>query len=346
MVMQSAVADSVSAADVGSYAELKRLIKERGLLNRRPLRSLIRLLIIDGMLVLSVVTLLEVHIFWVQCLNALFLAFVSVQFGFNGHDAGHRQSFDSTRSNDLVGLLHGNLGIGMSFSWWMDKHNRHHSRPNEIDSDPDLDIPVLTFTSEEAKQKHGIARFIAAHQALLFFPVLTLVALELQLNSVRFLLGGKTRHLKMETILLLLHYLGYFGILLIALPVWQALIFVLIQKAVMGLYLGSVFAPNHKGMLLTEHNCRMDFLRRQILTARNVYAHPLIDVWYGGLNYQIEHHLFPSMPRGNLARAQSIIRTYCHEHDIPYHETGIVQSYSEILTFLHDIGAPLRTVAA
>ena len=116
----------------GSYGELKRLIKDRGLLNRRPLRALVRLLIIDTLLVLSVALLLTVHIFWVQCLNALLLAFVSSQIGFNGHDAGHRQSSNSTRLNDLIGFLHGNLIIGMSFSWWMDKHNRHHSRPNHL----------------------------------------------------------------------------------------------------------------------------------------------------------------------------------------------------------------------
>jgi len=326
----------------GSYGELKRLIKDRGLLNRRPLRALVRLLIIDALLVLSVALLLTVHIFWVQCLNALLLAFVSSQIGFNGHDAGHRQSSNSTRLNDLIGFLHGNLIIGMSFSWWMDKHNRHHARPNEIDSDPDIDIPMLTFTAEEAAEKRGLPRFIAAHQALFFFPLLALVAFDLQANSIRFLLQGKARYPKTEVALLLAHYVGYFGLLLIALPPWQALAFLVIHKAATGLYLGSVFAPNHKGMLIIEHGSEMDFLRRQVLTSRNVHAHPILDTWYGGLNYQIEHHLFPTMPRSSLAEAQRIIRTYCQQHTISYHETGMAQSYREILSYLHAIGAPLR----
>jgi len=326
----------------GSYGELKRLIKDRGLLNRRPLRALVRLLIIDTLLVLSVALLLTVHIFWVQCLNALLLAFVSSQIGFNGHDAGHRQSSNSTRLNDLIGFLHGNLIIGMSFSWWMDKHNRHHARPNEIDSDPDIDIPMLTFTAEEAAEKRGLPRFIAAHQALFFFPLLALVAFDLQANSIRFLLQGKARYPKTEVALLLAHYVGYFGLLLIALPPWQALAFLVIHKVATGLYLGSVFAPNHKGMLIVEHGSDMDFLRRQVLTSRNVHAHPILDTWYGGLNYQIEHHLFPTMPRSSLAEAQRIIRTYCQQHAISYHETGMAQSYREILSYLHAVGAPLR----
>jgi fatty acid desaturase len=326
----------------GSYSELKRLIKDRGLLNRRPLRALARLLIIDALLVLSVVLLLTVHIFWVQCLNALLLAFVSSQIGFNGHDAGHRQSSNSTRLNDLIGFLHGNLLIGMSFSWWMDKHNRHHARPNEIDSDPDIDIPMLTFTPEEAATKRGLPRFIAAHQVWFFFPLLALVALDLQANSIRFLLQGKARYPKTEVSLLLLHYAGYFALLLIALPPWQALVFLVIHKAATGLYLGSVFAPNHKGMPIMEHDSDLDFLHRQVLTARNVYAHPIVDTWYGGLNYQIEHHLFPAMPRSSLAEAQRIIRTYCQQHAISYHETGMLRSYREILSYLHAIGTPLR----
>jgi len=124
------------------------------------------------------------------------------------------------------------------------------------------------------------------------------------------------------------------------------LVFVLIHKAATGMYLGSVFAPNHKGMLITEHDNDMDFLHLQVLTARNVYANPFVDAWYGGLNYQIEHHLFPSMPRSSLAEAQGIIRAYCRGHAISYHETGMLRSYGEILTFLHDIGAPLRLAAA
>lgn len=336
----------LSLADDGSYAGLKRIVKEHGLLDRHPVHALVRLAIVDALLVLSVGLLIGVHIFWVQCLNAVFLAVVSTQLGFIGHDAGHRQSFASTRLNDLVGLLHGNLGVGMSFSWWMDKHNRHHSHPNEIDNDPDIAIPLLAFTPEDAMRKRGLARFIAAHQAVFFFPLLMLVALDLQRSSIQFLLRDKARFPKREMLLLLLHYAGYLALLFSVLPAWQAVVFLLIHKAATGLYLGSVFAPNHKGMLITERNSPLEFLRRQVLTARNVRAHPLIDVWYGGLNYQIEHHLFPTMPRGNLAKAQPVIRAYCQRHGLAYYETSMARSYGEILSYLHAVSAPLRSATA
>lgn len=345
MAIQADIATFSSSAPIsepGSYSELKQMIKARGLLNRQPRRALFRLIMVDALLVLSVALLLTVHVFWLQCLNALFLAFVTTQLGFNGHDAGHRQSFASTRVNDIVGLIHGNLGIGMCFSWWLDKHNRHHSHPNELDTDPDVNIPLLSFTQENAANKRGALRFVAAHQALLFFPLLALVGLDLQRSSIAFILQGKARYPKTEALLLLAHLVGYLALVFIALPGWQALVFIAIHQLASGLYLGSVFAPNHKGMLVTESSCRLDFLLRQVLTARNVYGNPFIDMWYGGLNYQIEHHLFPSMPRGHLVEARRIIKAYCEEHAISYHETGMAHSYVEILSFLHEVGEPAR----
>jgi fatty acid desaturase len=86
----------------------------------------------------------------------------------------------------------------------------------------------------------------------------------------------------------------------------------------------------------------LDRLRRQVLTARNVRAHPVTDFWFGGLNYQIEHHLFPSMPRNQLKAAQATVRTFCQAQAIPYHETSVWQAYRDVLRHLHRVGAPLR----
>src|SRR5439155_6407125 len=108
------------------------------------------------------------------------------------------------------------------------------------------------------------------------------------------------------------------------------------------IYLTSIFAPNHKGMPMLDKESDMSFLYRQVVTARNVKAHPITDFWYGGLNYQIEHHLFPSMTRTSLRKAQRLIKAFCGEHAIPYYETSMLRSYQEILHYLHDIGSPLR----
>jgi fatty acid desaturase len=117
-----------------------------------------------------------------------------------------------------------------------------------------------------------------------------------------------------------------------------ALAFIVVHQGLLGLYLGSVFAPNHKGMPILSRDDDSDFLRRQVLTARNVRGGRLIDMLLGGLNYQIEHHLFPSMPRPSLRHAQPLVRAFCDKHDLPYAQTSLVDSYRQALRHLRIVG--------
>src|SRR6267142_22160 len=277
------------------YTILKRRIQDAGLLEKRP-----------GYYALSITTNLVVWTFclvlvftlgavWAQALAAVALGIVSVQLGFQLHDSGHRQMFASPGKNALVGLVTANLLLGVSYGWWVQKHNRHHGNPNDVDLDPDIKVGAIAYNDEQAQARRGAGRLAAMYQAYLFFP----------------------------------------------LP-WSALMVVLIQKGVGGAYMAAVFAPNHKGMPQTDSSSRLDFVRTQVLTARNVRGHPLTDLWYGSLNYQIEHHLFPGMPRLNMRRAQPIIQQFCRERGIDYHETSFLDSYRELLSFLNEIGAPLR----
>jgi len=327
---------------VNDYAELKKLIKQNNLLDKQPVYYTYKLISTLALLALSVTLLFVVHIFWFQLLNAVLLAVASAQLGFLGHDGGHRQIFYTTRKNEILTLITGNLFIGMSNGWWLDKHNAHHSHPNEVDMDPDLDIGVLAFSAEDASSKKGLLRLIIKHQKYFFFPLLGLLGIDLQRRSILYLLTHKEKYRALEATLLALHHILYFGMLFFCLNPWQAVIFLLIHQALFGLFLGSAFAPNHKGMPVLEKGSPLDFLRRQVLTSRNVRGGVSNDFWYGGLNYQIEHHLFPSMPRNNLKHAQKIVKAYCQEHDIAYYETSALQSFREILQFLHEASAPLR----
>jgi fatty acid desaturase len=284
---------------------------------------------------------------WWQLLTAAYLAIVFTQLAFVGHDAGHRQIFRSRRANDLVGLLHANLLVGISFDWWVGKHNRHHSNPNHEDLDPDISITALAFTADQASSKHGLVRLIARYQGWLFFPLLLLEAAHLHLASTKAIIrGGHGRATLVEGLLLLIHVTAYLGALLVVLSPLQAVVFLAVQQGLFGLYLGCAFAPNHKGMPTLTENDELDFLRRQVLTSRNVAGSRLVDFVLGGLNYQIEHHLFPNMPRPNLRRAQPLIRTFCQDHDLPYTEASLFGSYAEAVRHLHTVGAPLRPAVA
>lgn len=325
----------------GTYAELKRRIVADGLLVKRPLFYFKTTLVTLGLFAAGIAILATVDELWVVLLDAMFMAAIFAQVAFLGHDTGHRQIFRSRQATKLMGYLV-TLLLGVSISWWVDKHNRHHSFPNEVSVDPDLDLPMLAFSEEEAAAKRGAWRFMARYQSYFFLPILAFEGVGLRLASLQFIVRRNRRYPIMEPVLVLVHSVAYVGLLVSVLSIRDAILFATAHHLLTGLYLGSIFAPNHKGMPLTYKGQVIDFLYRQILTSRNITSNPPTDFLYGGQNYQIEHHLFPSMPRCNLHRAQVIVKAFCREQSIPYGEASIVGSYREILRHLHRVSSPLR----
>jgi fatty acid desaturase len=345
--LRSAWADGEDAADRGSdYAVLSRQIRQAGMLKRRPAYYTIKIAANLGLLALGGVAFALLGRSWYQLFVAAFLGIVFTQIAFVGHDAGHRQISGSRRVNDLLGVLHGNLLIGLSYGWWVAKHNRHHANPNHENRDPDIDSSAIAFTTGHALARRGRpARALARHQAYLFFPLLLLEGINLHVASVRALLGDRTARSTpklAEALLLGAHLAGYLTVLLTVLSPLQAAVFVVVHQCVFGFYMGCTFAPNHKGMPILYDDHKLDFLRRQVLTSRNIRGGRFADFVLGGLNYQIEHHLFPSMPRPSLRHAQRIVRAHCRQHGLAYHESTIFGSYRQVLSHLHSVGAPLR----
>jgi fatty acid desaturase len=170
------------------YAQLKRLIKQNGLLDPQPAHNTGKTLFSLGLLVVSLALLFVLGDTWSQILNAVYLAVVFVQISFLAHDLGHRQfSLRSPWKNDWLTLLFGNLSLGVSRQWWIDKHNEHHGHPNQLDVDPDVDIPLLAFEEEQALGKRGFARFVVKYQAVLIFPLSLLQAITMLRGSIGFL---------------------------------------------------------------------------------------------------------------------------------------------------------------
>ncbi|RKN39970.1 fatty acid desaturase family protein [Micromonospora endolithica] len=332
------------------YSELSRRIRAAGLLTRRPGRYLTRIVLTFGVWLAVWAVVVQVGDSWLQVGLAAVLAVATTQVAFLGHDAGHRQMFRRRGPSELVGLVAGNLAVGLSYGWWVDKHNRHHANPNHADSDPDVGAGALVWTYEQASATRGLGRWVARRQAWFFFPMLLLEGLNLHVASLRAVFGRAPgggfvtpmRHRAVEALLLVVHTGAYAGVLLVTMSPLKALAFAAVHQGLWGLYMGCAFAPNHKGMPMPDGDDDLDFLRKQVLTARNVRGSRFVDAALGGLNLQIEHHLFPNMPRGNLRRARPIVRAYCAEQGVPYAETGLIDSYRQALAHLHEVGRPLR----
>jgi len=79
-----------------------------------------------------------------------------------------------------------------------------------------------------------------------------------------------------------------------------------------------------------------------VLMSRNVRGGVMVDFAMGGLNYQIEHHLFPSMPRPTLKAVRPIVREYCALHEVKYTEVGFFASYKIVVDYLNNVGLRAR----
>ncbi len=333
----------LSALRRGSdYAQLSRQIRQAGLMERRPGRYAWRITVTVLLLAASWTGFVLVGNSWWQLAIAALLAVMFTQVGFLGHDAGHRQISRSRRVSSILGVLLGNLGVGMSYDWWINKHTRHHAHPNIEGADPDISVGALAFTSRQASDSKGPLSILFRYQAYLFFPLLLGEATSLHVASIRALASGSTRNRFTEAALLATHIAGYLTIVFLVLPPVKAVVFMVVNQGLFGLYLGASFAPNHKGMPIMTAEDECDFLRRQALTSRNITGDWLTDLTLGGLNYQIEHHLFPSMPRSNLRRAQPLVRDFCLRREVPYCQTSLTASYAQALRHLDTVGKTVR----
>jgi fatty acid desaturase len=326
------------------FAELNRRVTRAGLLERKPAYYAVRLTVVSLMLVGGWTAFFLIGASWWNLVTAVFLAVAFTQVALVAHDLAHRQVFRTKRPGEITGRIAGNLGVGMSYGWWMDKHTRHHNNPNHDDLDPDVAPEVLIWATESALGRRGLKGFITRHQAALFFPLLALLGLDLKVSSVKALRSGVVKRRRLESTFMIVHAVAYVAALLIVLSPLQALAFFVVHQALFGVYLGMTFAPNHKGM--PHPTGDEDYLRKQVVTSRNVSGGWLTDAALGGLNYQIEHHLFPGMPSPNLRKAQPIVQAYCAEVGVPYEQTSLVESYRQALRHLHEVGAPARAERA
>jgi len=328
------------------YAEVAALVREAGLMRRR-LRPYAVLFLVNAIgLVGGVLAVVVSGDTWWVLVWAAVLAVVYTQIGFLGHDIAHRQVSRRPRVCTALGMVHANLLTGLSYGWWMAKHNAHHAHPNDLETDPDVHAGVIVFDLSQAVSRRGWRATVTKYQAWLFLPLLLFEALNLHVASVRALVRRGIRHRVVELSLIGVHLGAYVAILALTMTLWRAIAFVAVHQGLRGVYLGLAFAPNHKGMPTMTKAQGADPFLRQVLTARNVRGGPATDWVLGGLNYQIEHHLFPSMPRANLPAAQDLVRRYCIGHDVPYLETSGPASYAEVLRHLHAVGAPLRRTRA
>jgi len=272
-------------------------------------------------------------LFWQQC-------------GWLSHDFLHHQVFKNRKYNNFMGYLIGNVFQGFSVSWWKAKHNLHHAVPNVAGFDPDIDtLPFLAWSEKLIENElTGLPQILIKYQYIFYFPLLSAARMSWLIQS--WLYADKKANANVrnvELFCLMLHYTWYFAIMFSFMSIKESLLYILVSQATTGLLLSSAFSLNHNGMKIWESGSQatLDFNTLQVTTGRDVSG--LFTHWFmGGLDKQIEHHLYPRIPRHNLIEVQKFVEPICVKHNISYHKTGFLDGTKELLSRLYTVSEAVK----
>ncbi len=323
--------DMPRAAD-RRFNELLRQVRAAGLLEPQPRYYAGQALGILLIVVAGAAAFLALGDSWWQLAVAVLFGLCSTHLAFLGHDVSHRQVVRGRAASRRLGLLIGNVLLGFSYGGFVRHHNAHHVNPNHVDRDPDMARRQLLHVPDRDGEAPGpVKAFVARHQPVFFHPLLLAESAALRASTYRTVGQRSPGSAVIEVGLVTLHFAAYLAAVFVVLPPMKAVAFVLVHQVVFGLYTESVVAPNHKAMPVQWPGDDWDWLERQLVTSRNLSPSRVTGFAFGGQNFHIEHHLFPTIARNNARRAQPIVKAYCHTHGLPYNEVSVRASLSELL---------------
>jgi len=303
------------------FDELKAQIKDAGLLDRVPVRGSIEMIAI----IVSLIIALTTAPLWHPVLLALFLTLLFTRSVFVSHDILHTQYFKSKSLSKKLSYPFSALILSNSSSWWDFKHNvRHHTYCNIIEKDEDIRALDGAFTHQK-----GNKPFLKKHKYIIFWGALFFMFPAFIGQSYKYVI--KHKHWG-ELGLMLLHWPLIWGTLLYQIGFSNTLLVALVMNFVLSPWLAFGFITNHLGCETFSEEEAKDFswMELQMRGSRSLKGGMLVHWFYGGLNTQIEHHLFPKAPRFNLLKVQKMTKDFAQKYDIPYFETTPLMAYVQI----------------
>lgn len=320
-----------------AYAQLRAIVIKEGILDRDYRFYAFMITLIVASFLFCVYQLFHTTSLLGMVLWSALIAFWMVQFvGTNLHDGGHRAIFKSTWANDIIGTVSSCM-FGMDFSQWKLKHNQHHAHPNQEGSDPDIDIPVLSFTAERYKSKTGMMKLLSKYQVFLYYLLGLFVFATFRIRGYVYFFTHFRPSLLPEMILCFAGSLLWFAGPFFIFDMQKAIIFSVVANAFTGIYMFNIFAPNHKGMPHFAKGTKLSFLEHQVVTSRNIRGNWFNDFVYIGLNYQIEHHLFPNCPRNKFKLITPHLKKICAQLNLEYSVVGPLELNKALLSDLYAI---------
>jgi linoleoyl-CoA desaturase len=328
---------------LGTFAELQQELRRRGLFDKDPKR-IVWQFSAHLLLTLLGILLCVFSLHWsMYLLGTAIWTIGLLGIGTNTHTATHSATFRSKRWNDLFAWIGYPILLGFSATFWREKHVvLHHASPNVVGMDGDIDfLPLFAITDRDKAKQRGIARLYYKLQWLVLPFALALNGLSMQAQGVRFLFRhrcatpAERRRRLIDALCLAFHAATWIGLPLLVFPAADVLMFYALRSICVGIGLFVILAPGH---LPREAACVMPAARnpnpatQQIRGTVNFRTGWLGRFVCSGLEYQIEHHLFPNVSHTRLPEVSVLVRDYCRLHGLPYRTLGwaeaVVKSFA------------------
>lgn len=268
-------------------------------------------------------------------------AYGVVQFAFIGHDAGHYEASRRPYLNDWLGQIGMTIISGLSFSYWRKQHNLHHKFSQDETQDPDMQSDAVALYAGALGSRRGIGKWTVRWQAPLLFGMYALHIFQLRYDGWAHVWRNKESSAT-DAVLLALHFVLWLAVPAYFLGPAVACTNYVIVSMLCGLIYGPVFVTNHVGADSFSPDDGVSYWRRQILGSRNVTCWPLFDFHFAGLNFQIEHHLFPGMSRYHYRKLSPIVRQVCEREGLTYRQESFPRAIWSVLAHLHNLSAAYK----
>jgi len=320
-----------------NFSELKTAVQQAGLLHRVPIRGSLEMMaiVISMGLILYGVSRWDVFATYAPYSAiglGIFMSIVFTRAVFVSHDILHLQYFKNKSLSFKLSYPFSALILSNSSSWWDFKHNiNHHTWCNVLEKDEDIWALDGAFT----KTKMGNSPFIKKYKYIIFWGAMFFMYPAFIVQSYNFVIKRK---LWGELTLMLLHWPLVWGTIFYFLPLSDAIIVLLTLNFTLSPWLAFGFITNHLGCEVFdyEEGKKFSWMELQMRTSRSLKGGTFVHWFYGGLNTQIEHHLFPKAPRFNLLKVQDMTRMFAKKYNISYFETTPLEAYVQINKALKD----------
>ncbi|KAK3024484.1 hypothetical protein RJ639_043801 [Escallonia herrerae] len=340
------------------FRKLATEFVKAGMFEKKGHQVIYSLCFVSLMLFACIYGVLRSDSFWVHMLSGALLGFSWIQVAYLGHDSGHYQMMTTCGWNKFMGILIGNCVTGISIAWWKWTHNAHHIAVNSLDYDPDLQhLPMLAVSSHLFKSLTScfygrkltfdrFARFMVSYQHWSFYPVMCVARVNLYLQTLLLLFSKRKVPDRALNILGTVVFWTWFPLLVSCLPNWpERIAFVLVSFCVTAIQ-HIQFCLNHFGAHVYVGPPKgNNWFEKQASGTIDISCYPWMDWFYGGLQFQLEHHLFPRLPRVHLRKISPIVRELCKKHNVPYTSLSFYEANVHTIKTLRAAALQARDLA-